>query len=344
MYPFKLSTLIPEIHVGREKLFAEIDEDIFDVEKLGKLMNKKNSFEIEILGRKKNSKKQEEFLKFFSLIEKILRYEEFAELITKFSKITLKKNDTMKYYNLFLAYNLYKINMNISITLCKIIENVEYITPLRAMSERYYRINSNIRKIDPSGRNLATYISNFSETDMIKLKKWLIENFQFSIDLKESTGHNSIKVIDASNNEGANIIDTGFGYSQILPILINLWEISNKTNKSRQYDKNLKILLIEQPELHLHPAFQAKLTDVIINLVEKTKEKIDFRIIMETHSETIINRICNQIGKGNLNKEDISLLIFEKEKIGTVIKEAEFDDEGYLTNWPYGFFEPEGVK
>ncbi|QDY46926.1 AAA family ATPase (plasmid) [Planococcus glaciei] len=56
--------------------------------------------------------------------------------------------------------------------------------------------------------------------------------------------------------------------------------------------------MIEQPELHLHPAIQAKLIDAFIKIIMLCKEKsIDIKIIIETHSETMINRIGYIIAK-----------------------------------------------
>lgn len=101
---------------------------------------------------------------------------------------------------------------------------------------------------------------------------------------------------------------------------------------------------IEQPELHLHPALQAKLVDVIVNIMQNSDN--DIRFIIETHSETIINRLGNLIYKEKLNKDQVGVLIFNKE-LGdddTTVQFGNYDEEGYLENWPAGFFEPEEVQ
>lgn len=110
---------------------------------------------------------------------------------------------------------------------------------------------------------------------------------------------------------------------------------------------------MEQPELHLHPAYQAKLADAFVefvNLDKKQKkqypeefEKNKNILILETHSETIINRIGQRIREGTLYANDVNVLIFEKkiQDPNTEVKQTMFNDKGQLIDWPVGFFEPE---
>ena len=64
---------------------------------------------------------------------------------------------------------------------------------------------------------------------------------------------------------------------------------------------------------------------------------------IETHSETIINRIGRRIREGKLDSKDVNVVIFEKsvQDINTTVKQTGFDDKGRLKDWPIGFFEPE---
>lgn len=106
---------------------------------------------------------------------------------------------------------------------------------------------------------------------------------------------------------------------------------------------------MEQPELHLHPAYQAKLADAFVefvNLDRKQKkqypeefEKNKNILIFETHSETIINRIGQRIREGALNANDVNVLIFEKkiQDPNTEVKQTMFNDKGQLIDWPVGF-------
>ena len=102
-------------------------------------------------------------------------------------------------------------------------------------------------------------------------------------------------------------------------------------------------MAIEQPELHLHPRFQGMFVDMLDRVVRIChKEKKDVRIIIETHSETIVNRIGTKIvdESSYLKPTDVNVLLFngKNEGLDKYIEPTSYDDEGYLVNWPFGFF------
>jgi predicted ATPase len=91
---------------------------------------------------------------------------------------------------------------------------------------------------------------------------------------------------------------------------------------------------------------QGKLTELFINtILAFRKEGIDMRIIIETHSETVVSKAGYMIRSkavNDLKASDIGVYLFEKENetlAMTSIKESSFDNEGFLENWPYDFFD-----
>ena len=72
------------------------------------------------------------------------------------------------------------------------------------------------------------------------------------------------------------------------------------------------------------------------------KRNVELRLVVETHSEAIINRIGHLISNKVINEKDVNVVLFEKDEFAdcTNVKIATYDDEGYLENWPYGFFQP----
>ncbi len=85
--------------------------------------------------------------------------------------------------------------------------------------------------------------------------------------------------------------------------------------------------------------------DVFVNIIKEGKDKgVDIKIIFETHSETMINRLGLLVALGKVKKEDVNLLFFDKEKSTTKIESKCFDEQGILTGWPIDFFAPEDVK
>ena len=106
--------------------------------------------------------------------------------------------------------------------------------------------------------------------------------------------------------------------------------------------KNL--IAIEQPELHLHPAMQASVADAFIEATKKAKGERDekLRFIIETHSQSILNRIGRRIREGKINASDVNVIMFNKtfDMKNTEVQQISFNDKGQLEKWPYGFFDP----
>ena len=142
-------------------------------------------------------------------------------------------------------------------------------------------------------------------------------------------------------DEYRNIADKGFGYSQILPVILTLWQISSR-KQSKQDFKYSCIAAYEQPELHLHPKMQAELMDAIIATVKASKNKgIDVKFLVETHSPIMINRLGLHVALDPEFSSDMtSVLLFDEDDAESP-KRAEYDDKGRLVNWPIGFFEPD---
>ncbi|ODV49936.1 putative ATPase [Methanohalophilus euhalobius] len=121
------------------------------------------------------------------------------------------------------------------------------------------------------------------------------------------------------------LADVGFGVSQILPILVEGLRI-----KPRQ------TLILEQPEIHLHPKLQMKLADFFISMILSKK-----RIIVETHSDHLINRIVRRI----IEYEDESInsntniLFFDSINGHTQTRSVDIDEKRGIVDWPQGFFD-----
>jgi predicted ATPase len=134
--------------------------------------------------------------------------------------------------------------------------------------------------------------------------------------------------------------DVGFGYSQLLPIVIQLWTMLNNKNKINNYQ--YYTLLIEQPELHLHPALQARLIKAFISVINAyKKQELNIRFILETHSESMINTLGHCVSENSISTDDVAIYIFEKSlDNSTKITKGYFNEDGFIENWPFGFFEP----
>ncbi|MNQ86333.1 hypothetical protein D3C85_1015240 [compost metagenome] len=157
----------------------------------------------------------------------------------------------------------------------------------------------------------------------------------FAVLSKGSEGHVSI-VISEKDKKQVNMADTGFGFSQVVPILAQIWKSTRPDNRS----KGISFYVVEQPELHLHPKMQAKLADILISAIKQGQNK-KIKLVIETHSETFINQLGKAIDKSLITPEDVGIYLFDKNESDgkTTITESSFDSQGFLTKWPYGFFD-----
>lgn len=242
-----------------------------------------------------------------------------------------------------------------------------YVAPMRAAANRYYRTQGlQVRDVDPYGKNLQDFILSLSKGKKASYDDFMMKVFGLKIVVLNRGGHQSIYLQKDGNK--SNLTDVGFGYSQILPIVTKLWYATIKDKvreKGSQLAYNRDLILMEQPELHLHPGMQARTADIMMLALnemkakdELTKERLNEefsmgyfsyddivwtpQLIVETHSQAMINRIGRRIRDKQFSAEDVSILLFEKDDVtgATSIRKIEYNEKGQLTNWPFGFFEP----
>jgi predicted ATPase len=144
----------------------------------------------------------------------------------------------------------------------------------------------------------------------------------------------SLKLQDKLTGAKANIRDVGFGFSQVLPIIVQSVMAKNRT------------ILIEQPELHLHPGLQAELGDMFLESALGNQKN---KFIIETHSEHLILRLLRRIretangelpeGIHPIKSDQISVLYVQPTEKGTQIIQLPVNEEGEFDRpWPHGFF------
>lgn len=239
--------------------------------------------------------------------------------------------------------------------LTKTFGSVSYIGPLRATAERFYRQQDlAVDEVDSQGANLAMFLMGLDMNGRASFSLWCQKNIGFSVEAEPVGAHVSVKMKDSDSGDLYNIADMGFGYSQILPVLATIWQSETREVEARPVSPRMrsmgdgdeiipKFIVIEQPELHLHPRMQGRLADLFCAVASGQKDlKTSTNLICETHSETIVNRVGKLVSQGKIAKKDVQVLVFDKESDidGTIVSVAEYDDDGVLSNWPYGFFLP----
>jgi len=120
--------------------------------------------------------------------------------------------------------------------------------------------------------------------------------------------------------------DVGVGYSQVLPLLTQSVLARNQ------------LVCVEQPELHLHPAMQARLGELF---VAEATGGAQTRFLIETHSESLMLRILRKIREGMISTEEVQVIYVDQAPDGSsVIHDLAIDERGnFLSPWPNGFFD-----
>jgi len=120
----------------------------------------------------------------------------------------------------------------------------------------------------------------------------------------------------------AFLTDVGFGVSQVLPVVTLL-----------QYVPEGSTVILEQPEIHLHPLAQANLADVIINAALHRR----VQVILESHSEHLLLRLQRRIAEQKISSDEIKLYFCTLLRGESRLKPLKLDLFGQITNWPENF-------
>ena len=217
-----------------------------------------------------------------------------------------------------------------------------YAKPVRATAERGYTWDElPIKGVDPNGENLAMVLSHLPKSLLEQFNLWIEEHFGFRVHIKRAGHVVSILIQEKGAPRPHNLADTGFGYSQILPLLTQLWLIISDAVK----DSHDLVYAIEQPELHLHPQLQAMLADGFAAVIRTAREQgVNLCLLIETHSRVIVNRLGHHVYfRQEPDVDDIAVYLFDKPDASspTTIQTSGFNEKGMLKDWPIGFFEPE---
>ena len=133
--------------------------------------------------------------------------------------------------------------------------------------------------------------------------------------------------IKVSMKKGAaNLIDVGYGVSQVLPIVVDV--LRTKFDKGEY--RRLTQMLLQQPEVHLHPRAQAALGTFFAQAVKTA----GLHFMIETHSDHLIDRVRLAVRDGILTPADVSILYFERKANEATIHPLELDADGRIIDAP----------
>ncbi len=209
--------------------------------------------------------------------------------------------------------------------------------PVRSKPQRTY--DPEQIRWDPEGTHIPMYLSELflKEPKQWKVLKKNFEDFGKKAGLFDEIkikhfGKSGIEPFQIQIRKGQkalprNLVDVGYGVSQTLPLITELLR-----------KQNPRIFLLQQPEVHLHPSVQATFGGLLCEAIEQKKHQV----IVETHSDYLLDRVCMDIrdGKTKLKPEDVSVLFFERRKgLEVQIHSLKLKKNGGIDNTPDSYRE-----
>jgi predicted ATPase len=219
----------------------------------------------------------------------------------------------------------------------QVFSKISYIGPLRSTPEEYYYINHEINRIDSTGKNTIEFL-NAKKKINVSFYKTVASTKTITMSLEKAVqfwfnyffeNKAKLEIKPLSENllqvfiNGHTINNSGFGFSQLMPIIV----------KGLLLEEN-ELFLLEQPEIHLHPALEMKLATFLLCIAKNNRQ-----IIAETHSEHIINALILE-KMDNIEMEKLFKIYFcRRDEEETIFEDIIIDERGNIVNWPEGFFD-----
>ena len=210
-------------------------------------------------------------------------------------------------------------------------------SPIRSNPQRTY--NPTRVFDDPQGSDVPMYLMQLQANEPETWNALKDELVKFG---KSSGMFNNIEVKNLAapggpfqlrvkvRNSNSNIIDVGYGVSQILPILVQALD-PPIARRSRSVMRHF--LLLQQPEVHLHSKAQAELSTLMATLAAQRGRSF----LVETHSDYMLDRARVEIRKGAIRPEDVSLIYLEPKGRVVRVHNIGFDKMGNMIGVPSNY-------
>jgi len=216
--------------------------------------------------------------------------------------------------------------------------NFDSLSPFRDQPQRTYLYSGETaREIGTSGSNAAAMLASDSAkrgSQRKNLVEGISEWFKYTgiargLSVVSLTPRHFELCLVSNDGSRHNICDVGFGCSQVLPVLTaGLSLFSNESISARS-----RMLLVQEPEIHLHPDAQAAMGSFFVNLISKGGQ-----VFIETHSDNLILRIARHVALGDIEPSDVAIF-FVSESGENRVTEIGFKPSGsFEPEFPEGFF------
>ncbi len=201
------------------------------------------------------------------------------------------------------------------------------VAPIRTRPKRTY--DQITEEFTPEGEHIPFVLSGLLDDPPTReiLERFGAESGLFRrINIKKLGDKISdpIQVMVTSSNRPANLLDVGYGVSQALPVVVESLLAAPES-----------LLLLQQPEVHLHPRAQAALGSLLVDLLATSQKQF----VVETHSDYIIDRVRREVASGKIAAHDVSILYCERQAGETIVYALGLDDNGNILDAPPSYRE-----
>ncbi len=226
---------------------------------------------------------------------------------------------------------------DLTLQMIQALKGIVYLGPLRERPQRVYPWNQQSpgdlgNKGELAIQALLASVNTHTKRTETGGQGWLVE--RVSRWLKEMDVADGLKleqegksvyhqVIVKKGKIEANLVDVGFGVSQVLPVVTLAYFVPEGST-----------VILEQPEIHLHPLAQTALADLLVTV--SRDRRIQF--LVETHSEHLFRRLQFLIADEQISPEDCQLYFVKRGEENAVLERLEVDEFGRIKNWPERFF------
>ncbi len=226
------------------------------------------------------------------------------------------------------------------------LKRLQYLGPLRTYPERSYIWSGEIPEhvgwrgeraveamLAASSRAISPGYKKRSRPFQAVIAEWLQQlGLLESFEVRQIAAHRKEYEVLArtrGSNQSVNLPDVGFGVSQVLPVVVQVF-----------YATPFTTVLLEQPEIHLHPRVQTALADLFIEAIQSREEGRDrsVQLLVESHSEHFLRRLQRRVAEETLKPDDVALYFCETSPQGAVLRQLEVSLYGEIANWPGDFF------
>lgn len=207
--------------------------------------------------------------------------------------------------------------------------SITALAPIRSKPQRTYSGDRSSER--PDGEHIPFLLRDYTSSKKLSHKKLLesLELFGCKTGLFQKlcvnnlrvTGSSSFELTVVHNKIEKSILDVGYGVSQVLPILASSLSSARGTT-----------LIMQQPEVHLHPICQAELATFFCNLAKLESKTF----IVETHSDYLIDRLKIEV-KNGFDPGDVVIYFIENEEGTSILHKIEIDSSGNFINAPDSF-------